>query len=189
MQLLAAAPRLRVAVVTTGPELEAVCGVRYQHVIANGWAPQDELRDGLERDAHDAVAVRIGAWDGDALIGTVRLVFPAPGRRLPVEEDFDLTVHPPGEVVEVGRLVIAHEHRGDSAHRAWGALFARAWLSVRARGLTVLAGAASAGLVERMRAVGLPFEILGTARPHWGQQRHPVRLDPGGSRPGWFEAV
>jgi hypothetical protein len=94
--------------------------------------------------------------------------------------------HPRGAVVEAGRLVISRTYRGDPAHRIWGALFARAWLSLRARGCFVLAGAASPRMVERLRALGLPFEILAPARPHWGEERHTVRLDPSHSRPQWF---
>ena len=44
-------------------------------------------------------------------------------------------------------------------------------------------------MVERLRALGLPFEILGPAREHWGEQRHPVRLDPARGRPGWYESA
>jgi hypothetical protein len=74
----------------------------------------------------------------------------------------------------------------DPAHRVWGALFARAWLELQARRLSVLGGAASPAMVARLRALGLPFEILGPAREHHGEPRHPVRLDPGGGDPRWF---
>jgi hypothetical protein len=40
-------------------------------------------------------------------------------------------------------------------------------------------------MVERLRALGLPFEVLGPAREHWGRPRHPVRLDPANGRPRW----
>jgi hypothetical protein len=90
-------------------------------------------------------------------------------------------------VVEIGRLLIAPGHRGDPAHRAWGALFACAWTQVRTRGFLVMAGAATAGLVARYRALGLPFEILGPARDYWGEERHPVRLDPAKATPTWFD--
>jgi hypothetical protein len=50
-----------------------------------------------------------------------------------VEDAFGLDVEPRGEVVDVGRLLIAPAHRGDAAHRIWGALFARGWLETRRR--------------------------------------------------------
>jgi hypothetical protein len=178
-RLLAAVPDLRVAVAQAG-ERAAIHRLRREHILAAGWS-----RDG-EYDAHDADALQIGAWRGEALVGAIRLVLPAPGRRLPVEEEFGLRVQPAGAVAEAGRLVIAPEHRGDPAHRAWGALLARAWLELRARRLAVLAGAASPAMVARLRALGLPFEILGPAREHHGEPRHPVRLDPAGGDPRWY---
>jgi N-acyl-L-homoserine lactone synthetase len=151
-------------------------------VTEHGWAA---LPGALERDVHDARAVHVGAWAGGTLAGAMRLVLPAPGRLLPVEEDFGVTVEPRGAVAEAGRLVVAPERRGDPDHRLWGALFACTWTELRARGLTVLAGAASPRMVERLRALGLPFEVLGPAREHWGELRHPVRLDPAQGRPHW----
>jgi N-acyl-L-homoserine lactone synthetase len=140
----------------------------------------------MERDDYDADALQVCAWRDGELIGTLRLVPPVPGRRLPVEAAFELDVEPVGKVVEAGRLVIVPAHRGDPAHRAWGALFARTWLSTRERGFSVLAGAASPRMVERLRARGLPFEVLAAARPYWGEERHPVRLDPARGRPRWY---
>src|SRR5947199_82761 len=81
-------------------------------------------------------------------------------------------------VVEAGRLIVAPSHRGDPSHRIWGALFARAWLSMRGLGFSLLCGAASPMMVQRLRALGLPFEVLGAPRTYWGEQRVPVRLDP-----------
>ncbi|MEA2280202.1 MAG: Acetyltransferase domain [Solirubrobacteraceae bacterium] len=186
-RLLAAAPSLRVAVAETPSEHEAGYALRYRQVIADGWARADELPDGLERDDHDADALQINAWDGEALVGTLRLVLPAAGRHLPVETAFGLEVEPVGEVAEAGRLVIEPARRGDAAHGVWGALFARAWVTLRARDLAVLAGTASPRMVARLRALGLPFEILGPARPFWGEERHPVRLDPAHGSPRWFQ--
>lgn len=186
-RLLAASAPLRVEPARSAAELEAVHRLRYEHVVGEGWRRAEELPPDAEGDDYDAHAVQVAAWDGTALVGTVRLVLPHPDRRLPVEDAFELRVEPRGQVVEIGRLLIAGDRRGDPAHRAWGALFARAWREVRAAGYLVMAGAASAGLVERYRALGLPFEVLGPARRHWGEDRHPVRLDPGAARPTWFD--
>jgi hypothetical protein len=166
---LAAAVPLRVAR-AEGEELDAVLDLRRAFVLSHGWG---------EPDVPDEHAVELAAWDADALVGSIRLVLSASGRLLPVEEEFSLVVEPQGQVVEVGRLLIADGFRGDPAHAAWGALFAHSWFEVRARGMAVMAGAAAPGLVARYRALGLPFEILGPARIHRGTERHPVRLDPG----------
>lgn len=184
--LLGAATAVRVAVATTDAEREATYRLRYEQVVADGWARAEQLEPGSERDAYDADALHLGAWHGDALAGTLRLVLPAPGRRLPVEDAFELDIAPSGRVVEAGRLVVAPAYRGDPAHRIWGALFARAWLTLRSHGFTVLAGAASPRMIQRLRALGLPFESLAPARPHWGEDRHPVRLDPDHSEPHWY---
>ena len=188
-RLLLAAGGLRVAVAATAPERDAILALRYRQVVEGGWVRAEELPGGLERDEHDARALQIGAWADDALVGAMRLVFPAPGERLPVEKAFDLNIEPRGAVVEAGRLVVSHQHRGDPAHACWGALFACAWLTMRARGFGVLGGAASPRMVARLRTLGLPFEILGSPRPYWGEPRVPVRLDPAGARPEWFGGV
>ena len=185
-RLLAAAASLRVAVAVTQAEREEAYRLRYAQVVGEGWVDPADLPGGLEVDAYDADALQICAWERDALVGTLRLVLPAAGRPLPVEAEFGIRVEPHGEVVEAGRLVIAPTYRGDPAHRTWGALFACAWTSMRARGYSVLAGAAAPRTVERLRALGLPFEILGPARLHWGEERHPVRLDPADGDPRWF---
>ncbi len=187
-RLLTTATRsIRVEPATSVLELAAVLRLRYDQEVADGRAEAGRLPDGVERDEHDGRSVHVAAWDGDALVGTVRLVLPSAIRRLPVEEAFDIDVEPRGQVVEIGRLVIAQDRRGDPADLTWGAMFARAWMEVRARGFSVMAGAASEDMVARYRSLGLPFEILGPARPCWGRRRHPVRLDPAAAEdPGWY---
>jgi hypothetical protein len=179
-RLLAAAPELRVAVAAPA-EREAIFRLRAEHIAAAGWAALPERR---EADEHDGRALQIGAWRGADLVGAIRLVLP--GAPLPVEAAFGLRIEPRGAVAEAGRLVIAPAHRGDPAHRAWGALFARTWLTLREHDLAVLAGAAARPMIERLRALGLPFEILGPARDHWGEPRHPVRLDPAHGTARWY---
>jgi hypothetical protein len=179
-RLLGAAPDVRVAV--AGPaEREAIFRLRAEHIIAAGWAALPERR---EADEHDARALQIGAWRDETLVGAIRLVLP--GAPLPVEEAFGLRIEPHGAVAEAGRLVVSPAHRGDPAHRAWGALFAGAWLTLREHDLSVLAGAAARPMIDRLRTLGLPFEILGPARDHWGELRHPVRLDPSDGTPRWY---
>lgn len=185
-RLLAASAALRTERARTPPELEAVHRLRYAHVVREGWRSAGDLPAGLERDDFDADAIQVASWDGETLVGTVRLVLPVRGRRLPVEDAYELLIEPAGSVVEVGRLLISADRRGDPVHRAWGALFARAWLEIRAAGFQVMAGTATATMVARFRALGLPFEILGPARPYWGEERHPVRLDPAGAEPSWY---
>lgn len=188
-QLLRAgdASQIRATIAQTPSEQDAIHRLRHQQVIGHGWASPDDLPAGLERDEHDPFAVQVGAWTGATLIGAMRLVLPTERRRLPVEAAFDLCIEPRGRVVEAGRLVVAPSHRGDPSHRIWGALFARAWLSMRARGFSLLCGAASPTITKRLRSLGLPFEVLGAPRTYWGEPRVPVRLDPADGHPRWFE--
>jgi N-acyl-L-homoserine lactone synthetase len=186
-RLIATAAPRRLAVAASLADREPVHRLRYDQVITAGWAGPDDLPGNAERDDYDDDATHVTAHHGTRLVGALRLVFPNPGRRLPVEKDFDLVVEPAGHVVEAGRLVVARDHRGDAAHRIWGALFGRAWQEVRARGYAVLAGTAVETMVARYHSLGLPFEVLGPPREVWGEWRLPVRMDPAGAnRAGWF---
>ncbi len=126
-----------------------------------------------ERDAYDTRALQICAWDGDTLVGTLRLVLPMPGKRLPVEEAFDLAVEPAGEVVDVGPAVVAPGLGSERARQVADGLVAQAWFETRARGYLVMAAIASSRLAERYRALGLDVEVIGRLG-----DRNALRLDP-----------
>ncbi len=167
---------VRVGVAHTIVELGAVHRLRHRH-----------FADVLEPDPYDDHALQLAAWRGTALVATMRLALPVPGRRLPTEDAFDLDVDPRGEVVDVGRLLVGPAFRGDPSYRAWGGLFALAWQKARARSYSVLAGVASTPLVQRYRTLGVHAEILGPPRTEAGVELLPVRLDPGrGKPPDWF---
>ena len=164
----------RIGVAHTLSELQAVHRLRARY-----------LPDALERDAYDDRALQLGAWRGNELVGTIRLVLPVPGRPLPTEEMFQIEIEPRGEVVDVRRLLIAPALRGDPDHRVWGGLVALAWQEARARGYSVLAGVVSDAELARCRALGLHTEMLGPARECLGEARRPVRFDPAvNGRPG-----
>ena len=106
-------------------------------------------------------------------MGTLRLVLPMPGKRLPVEEAFDLAVEPAGEVVDVGPAVVAPGLGSERARHVADGLVAQAWFETRARGYLVMAAIASSRLTERYRALGLDVEIIGRLG-----DRNALRLDP-----------
>src|SRR4029077_10712692 len=93
-QLLEAAESggIRVAVAETPSEQDAIHRLRHEQVVGHGWASPDDLPGGVERDEYDPFAVQVGAWAGATLVGEMRLVLPAAGRRLPVEEAFDIHI-------------------------------------------------------------------------------------------------
>ena len=130
-------------------------------------------RAGLERDGYDTRALQICAWEGDTLVGTQRLVLPMPGKRLPVEEGFGLTVEPAGEAVDLGPPALATALGAERAKRVADGLLAQACFETRARGYVVMAGIASSRMAERYRALGLDVDVLGRLG-----DRTAVRLDP-----------
>jgi hypothetical protein len=171
---LAAEAGVGLGVAESPAELIAAHRLRYRDAVERGQATAESTRDGLERDTFDTRALQICAWDGDTLVGTLRLVLPMPGKPLPIEAAFGLTVEPANEVVDVGAPVVAAQVGGERSRRVADGLLAQAWFETRARGHLVMAGIASASLVERYRALGIDVEIL----RHGSGDRNAVRLDP-----------
>jgi N-acyl-L-homoserine lactone synthetase len=170
-----AARPLRFDVARDPAEVEAVHRLRYQTVVAAGWASAAEFPDRLERDGDDDRAVHIAGWDGPAMAAAMRLVPPAPGRPLPVEAGFDLQLEPAGRVAEFDRIVVAPGHR-QSQHTVLQALLATACLSLWELGCTEVAGAQTDGMLRLYRGLGCPVRVVGPARRYWGEQRHPVMI-------------
>ena len=59
--------------------------LRYREAAEQGRTTAQDDRDGLERDVFDARALQLCAWDGETLVGTLRLVLPMAGKPLPTE--------------------------------------------------------------------------------------------------------
>ena len=66
---------------------------------------------------------------------------------------------------------------------------ARCWQEAAARGFQVAAGIDSKPMLRLYRLVGVEVTVLGAARPHWNEERFPVRIDVGEALPsltaGW----
>jgi hypothetical protein len=170
---LAAEAGAELRVADSPAELIAAHRLRYRDASEQGRTTAEDDRDGLERDTYDTRSLQIGAWDGDTLLGTLRLVLPMPGKPLPVEEAFGLTVEPAGEAVDLGAPVVARRLAGTWARQVADGLVAQAWFETRARGYLAMAAIASTRLVERYRALGLDVEVLGRLG-----DRAAVRIDP-----------
>jgi Acetyltransferase (GNAT) domain len=171
---LATEARVQLGVADSPAELIAAHRLRYRDAAAQGRATAEGARDGMERDTFDTRALQICAWDGEQLVGTLRLVLPMPGKPLPIEAAFALVVDPAGEVVEVGRPVLAAELGGERARHVRDGLLAQAWFETRARGYLVMAGIATTQQIERYRDHGLEVEVLRQT----SDDRNAVRLDP-----------
>jgi hypothetical protein len=174
---IARAAPVRFGIAESVAEREAVFRLRHRAVMERGWAAPEELPDGIEREADDERAVLIGGWLGEELVAAARLIFPAPGQRLPVEAVYDLVVEPPGQVVHVDRVTVARAH-SDPASRVLFGLIGRCWLEMRGRGFQVGAGIESAGTIRLYRRLGFEATILGPAQRYWDEERYPVRFDP-----------
>jgi hypothetical protein len=157
-------------------EQETAYRLRFDTVVAEGWATAADFPDGLERDEFDEGAVHVLGRHGDRLVAVARLVFPERGRPLPTEREFALSMEPADRVVDIGRAIIVKDYRS-AEHTLFGALLACCWLEIRARGYQNLCGAASGPRLERYQQFGLPLRILGSMRRYWGEDRYPVFLD------------
>ncbi len=147
--------------------------LRAQAVVDQGWARAEDLPGGIERDAFDDHALHVLGWDGDAAIATGRLVLPP--HELPTEAVCGIVIEPRGRVVDVGRMAVARSHQSRS-HGVFLALLARLYSEVRQRGYAAGCGLVSTPARSLMRLLGLPLEVLGDERLHWGEMRAPVRF-------------
>lgn len=159
-------------------ELDAVFRLRYRTIVEEGWASPRDFPDGRERDDYDDDAIHIVGVEGANLLGTSRLVLPAPGRPLPTEATFELTAQIPTGLVDLGRMVVTPDYR-DRSHRIFAGLLGRSWLEGRSRDFSGILGNASASVIERYEELGIRLTVLGPARRSWGQQRWPICLDAG----------
>jgi N-acyl-L-homoserine lactone synthetase len=175
-EVLEFAVPLRVGPAGSPAERDECFRLRYRCVVEEGWADAGEFADGMEQDAYDRLATHICAWSGSELAGTVRLMFPRPGVALPIEEEFDVDLWPPGQVVDGGRLVVAPRHRGKAGHVVLAALFARCWQVGRERGFSRFAAVAPDGIVKLYRSLGMRIDELGEPRLYWGQERQPIMI-------------
>ena len=157
-------------------EQRQIFALRYATVVEEGWVSPTAYPDGVERDAYDDSAVQIAGWQEGELIGAARLVFPQQRRKLPTEQEFELTVEPEDEVVDIGRAIVSRSYRSRD-HTLFGALLARCWLEIRKYGYVNLCGTANGARLERYRQFGLPLRIIGPPRRYWGEERFPVFLE------------
>ena len=180
-----AAP-IRFTLAQTPAEREAVYRLRYSAVVERGWAAPAGFPAGLEQDSFDHRGLHVAAWDGDSLVGTLRVVFPAPGQVLPTEEGFSIRIEPQGQVVDVGRIAVARSH-SDSRHRIFAGLMAYAWPEIPARGFYHVCGTANRSMLRLYQGVGYHVTPLGPLREYWGEMRQPVRFDLLASMPSLRE--
>jgi hypothetical protein len=180
---------LRFTLATDDATREIAYRLRYQAVVDQGWQVGSDYPDDCEQDAYDVRAVHVGGGEANTPGARGRLV-PPPGR-LPTEDACGITVEPPGQVVDVGRMTVARTHQG-LGHSGFISLLARLYLEVRAREFEYACGIMSARARSVLRLLGLPVELLGNDRLYWGELRAPVRfsvtIDPALLKTRWRDA-
>lgn len=176
-KLIERAKPIRFAVAQSPEDLQAVYRLRCRIVIERQWAKSEDVPDGLERDAYDARAVHVAAWDGNVLAGTSRLVLPLPGHPLPTEDAIGLEIVPRGGVADVGRICVAPGYRHASHRVLWG-LLGRTWIEMRRRCLAYACCILSPAAARMYQSWGLQVIKLGPPRPYCGEERYPALVRP-----------
>jgi N-acyl-L-homoserine lactone synthetase len=175
-QLIARAAPVRFALAQTDAERTAIYRLRYETIVERGWARPEDIAGGLERDEYDASAVHVVGMDGGALAACARLVYPAPGLRLPTEQAFDIQVEPRGRAVDLSRQIVARAYSSNQ-HAIFAGLLSFCWMEVQARGYYHVCGDFTASMIRLYRIMGLGVTTLGPARLFWGEQRFPIVQD------------
>jgi hypothetical protein len=114
--------------------------------------------------------------DAGALAGSLRVVLPAPQRRLPTEREFGLRARPPGRVPEAGRVIVGRSWRERGTHLILAGLCARAWLEMCALGYDRAVSTAAPDVIELHRSLGMRITVLGPPKLHWGTERAPIQI-------------
>jgi hypothetical protein len=158
-------------------ERQAYYRLRFDTVLERGWATAGDLPLGLEQDGFDARALHLVGWDGDEAAAGARIVFPAPGLRLPTEDFFRVTFEPAGRVANVDRMLVAKGHR-DRTSQLFRALLGRCWQELRQREIFVWAGIHTKIMIRYYRKLGFDVQVLAGPRTHWGEPRYAIRFEP-----------
>jgi hypothetical protein len=182
-RMVAAGP-LRFRVSDRDEERDEAYRLRHDAVVSAGWARADELDGGRERDTFDDTAVHVLGWDGPTAVCAGRLVLPP--SPLPTEQACSLVVEPRGQVVDVGRMVVAAE-RQDATHATFVLLLGGLYLEVRRRGFSVACGMMSPTVRALCRQLGFRLEQLAPDRTYWHEARAPVRFVLGRDAAGLVE--
>ena len=171
---------LQIELARTPRDLECAYRLRFQTARDRGWISPEQFPSGREQDEHDDSALQIVAIEGDAVVGTARIILPAPGRRLPAERMFTWNADDRGCMVEVGR--ICRDPHSTSGPRVFFGLIGKVWIEMRKRNFTVCCGVADINMIHVYEDVGFDVVRMAPPRLHWGEERWPVVIRPVNSR-------
>lgn len=172
---------LRLELARAPHDLECAYRLRFQTALDRGWISRAQFPSGLPQDEHDDSALQIIALKGGAVVGTARIILPAPGRKLPAEEMFAWHPDQPGRMVEVGR--ICRDPRSTSGPRVFFGLIGKIWIEMRQRNFTECCGCADINMIRVYEDLGFNVMKMAPPRLHWGEERWPVVIRPVKSKP------
>lgn len=164
---------------TTLDEVAAAQALRGRALLDMGWAGAVDLVDGREVDTDDERATHLLAFLDARPIATCRLIYPEPGRLLPMESRPG-AMRVPADAVEVGRVVVAPglTGTGGTERSLTAALIGRAWLELRAHEHRRICGAVSASVLRLYRRLGFLVRVIGPPVTVFGEERYPILFEP-----------
>ncbi len=126
------------------------------------WQPGQQLRD------YQAQAVHFAAYADGELAGGMQLVPATLSKTLPCEAIWpEVTLPRRDRTAHIAILALRPEHRG-TAGLLWPLCIAM-WRYCASSGLTDISLEVTPDLYRLYRRLGWPLEIVGSLRPHWGE--------------------
>jgi hypothetical protein len=158
-------------VAATPAEREAGLRLRYEAVIRQGWRTPEEMPGGIEWEPDDDVAQHLIGWLDRQAIANLRILYPQPGVRLPVERVYGIEL-PPGRAVQIDRMCIDPAY-GRRSELFMGLLCA-AWLELRKHGYHEVVGFDTNAMIRLHRLLGMTLRPLCEPGRYWGEERVPT---------------
>jgi ribosomal protein S18 acetylase RimI-like enzyme len=153
---------------TTPGEVAALLGLFAEIAREEGWQPGDALATAPERAVHFALL------DRGVLVGGLQIVMRAPAGCLPCQGVWPDVVLP-GAVAHVTIIGIKAAYRGNI--ELFWMLCQAMWCFCAEQGITAVVLEATPRMVRLYRRIGLPLQIVGELRTHWGEPCHLTSVD------------
>jgi hypothetical protein len=162
------AGRLTLARLTTPQEVTALLVLFAGIAQEEGWLPGDALSAVPDRAVHFALL------DGDDLIGGLQIVVPAADGLLPCHSVWP-DVALPAATAHVAIIGVQAAHRG-RIELFW-MLCQAMWCFCADHRITAVVLEATPKMVTLYRRIGLPLQVVGELRMHWGEPCHLTSVD------------
>ncbi|MDX1608002.1 MAG: GNAT family N-acyltransferase [Candidatus Spechtbacterales bacterium] len=104
--------RIKVRIATTPSQLNDAFSLRYEIYLDSGYIDPKDFPDQLFEDKYDKHSINFIAYRKKEPIGIVRLVLPSEAG-FPIEEYYNVMLPFKDDAVEVSRLAVDRDYRGD----------------------------------------------------------------------------